>query len=207
MTAASATTASAVAVAVALVVAWWLPGLRGDGSPDRDPDIVLVGDGELIRGSDVVSRRLREEGFSVAEPVEAADWCEVADRVADASARVAVVIHIDPVDDVPGDDCESPSQVADRIVGTQPRVVVVSGLGPAGDDDSDEVLDALTARGATSVDVSRLLAGVDGATSCLWWDDCVVADNGNAYVVVRDESGLTLAGHQRMARMIVSAVQ
>jgi len=209
VTAASATTAAAVAVAVALIVAWWLPGLRGDGASDRDPDVVLVGDGELIRGSDVVSRRLREEGFSVADPVEASDWCDIADRVVDIRARVAVVVHIDPVADTTDPSCGDATWIAERILSSPGRIVVVSGIDAADDDADgvrDEVVDSLIARGSTLVDVSRLLAGVDGATSCLWWDDCVVSDEGIAYVVVRDEDGLTLAGHQRMARMIVSAV-
>ena len=214
MNRASAIVANPIAKAIAvglsvlgIVVWWWLPGLRGDGAQGRDPDVVLVGDGELVRGSDVVARRLREEGFSVAEPVAAVDWCDVVDRVADVSARVAVVVHVS-ADQIVGAgslSCGDAVDVATRLLDEADRLVVVTGV-DGNASAVDPVATALVDHGASSVDVSGLLSGVDGATSCLWWDDCVIAEDGTAYVIVRDDSGLTGAGHQRMARMIVAAV-
>jgi hypothetical protein len=42
---------------------------------------------------------------------------------------------------------------------------------------------------------------------CLWWDDCVFEGLNPGYVVLRDEDGLTEAGQQRVARLIVATVQ
>jgi hypothetical protein len=41
----------------------------------------------------------------------------------------------------------------------------------------------------------------------LWWDDCIPDGKGFGYVIVRNGDGLTLAGQQRVARMIVASVQ
>jgi hypothetical protein len=51
-----------------------------------------------------------------------------------------------------------------------------------------------------------MLAEVDEHVDCLWWDDCLPDENGVGYVIVRDANGLTLAGQQRVARIIVANV-
>jgi hypothetical protein len=80
--------------------------------------------------------------------------------------------------------------------------VVVTGLV----EQVDPVVIALIELGQVVVDPSDLLAGVDERVDCLWWDDCVPDENGIGYVIVRDSDGLTLAGQQRVARMIVAKV-
>jgi hypothetical protein len=81
--------------------------------------------------------------------------------------------------------------------------VVVTGLTQS----ADPVVNALVELGQVVVDPSNLLAGVDERVDCLWWDDCVSDENGIGFVIVRDAEGLTVAGQQRVARMIVAKVQ
>ena len=209
-----ATAVIVAACATAVIVYWWWPGLSGEGSldptSDGGSDVVLVGDGELMRGADVVARRLREEGFSVADPVVAEGWCAIVDVVSDVRARTAVVVYSatdTTVDEADG--CgDGPRVAASILEAVDADVVVVGGVA---DGDIGDVTTSLDEQGARVVDVSPMLVSVDGAAACEWWDDCIVTENavtgGSAYVMVRDGKGLTLAGHQRMARMVVAAVQ
>lgn len=197
----------AIAVVVAAILFWWWPGIRGDGhsvgvEAGRD-DVAVVGSGEIIRGADVVARRLREEGYTVGEPVPTNDWCGFVERLPSIDPREAVVVH----QPTAGGDCGSAIRIADDVMaalGDGIDLVVVVGLVEG---DRTTVVDSLAEAGARIVDASTLLADVDGAAGCLWWDDCLAASDGSGYVVVRDGDGLTVAGHQRMARMIVAAVQ
>lgn len=186
----------------------------GEGSVVRTAggrsDVVLVGDGELVRGADVVARRLREEGFSVAEPLAAEGWCAIVDAMSQVQARSAVVVYSAPEPAAPNaDGCgDGPRIAASIMAAVDVEVIVVGGVA---DGDLGEVTASLAEEGARLVDVSPMLVSVDGAAACEWWDDCIVTDDaitgGSAYVIVRDDEGLTVAGHQRMARMIVAAVQ
>lgn len=204
-------TAVIVAVCATLIVAyWWWPGLTGRGGANEASDVVLVGDGELMRGADVVARRLREEGYSVGEPIPAEGWCAIVDGLSGARARSTVVVYSATDMTLEStDECGDGSHIARSIMAAVDGDVVV--VGGVTEGDMGEVDVALVDAGARLVDVSSMLASVDGAAACEWWDDCIVVDNlvtgGSAYVIVRDEMGLTLAGHQRMARMIVAAVQ
>jgi hypothetical protein len=73
--------------------------------------------------------------------------------------------------------------------------------------ETDPVVTALEKLDVRIVDPSSMLADVDEHVDCLWWDDCLPDENGIGYVIVRDSDGLTLAGQQRVARMIVANVQ
>ena len=53
-------------VGVLLVLYWWWPGLVGAGDPATRPAVLVMGNGDLKEGQTVVSRRLIEEGYTVA---------------------------------------------------------------------------------------------------------------------------------------------
>jgi hypothetical protein len=195
----------------AVALYWWWPGIAGRGeSFDSTPAVMVVGGGQLARSEEKVLRRLREEGYSALWGGRPTDWCEVRDAV--TSTKVAptraVVMHA-PVSE---GDCADPEVLADDIIGAvdafDARAVLVIGLEVA--DRDDPVARALIERGVAVVDPADLIGdptAVGERVDCLWWDDCVFEGLNPGYVVLRDEDGLTEAGQQRVARLIVATVQ
>ena len=200
-------------VGLVLVVAlyWWWPGIMGRGeNHDSAPAVVVLGGGQLGRSEEKVLRRLREEGYSATWGGSPADWCELSEMVTSMTIvpTRAVVLY------APSEpsDCDDANVVADRVVGDvesmDVRAVVVVGL-EVGDRD-DSVVRALIDRGVTIVDPISLIGDpnvVSERVDCLWWDDCIFEGLNPGYVIVRDENGLTAAGQQRVARLIVATVQ
>lgn len=196
-------------VGVLLALYWWWPGLVGAGDPATRPAVLVMGNGDLKEAQTVISRRLIEEGYTVAWADTPTSWCEIAEAFADTAIRPsqAIVVYGDPTSETAS--CSvSPDEVALRVGEaakelTQARLVVVTGLS----EEPDLVVEAMSENGIGIVDPSDLLGGVDERMDCLWWDDCIPDGKGFGYVIVRDSDGLTLAGQQRVARMIVASVQ
>ena len=196
-------------VGVLLVLYWWWPGLVGAGDPATRPAVLVMGNGDLKEAQTVVSRRLIEEGYTVAWVDAPTSWCDIADAFADTAIQPsqAIVVYVDPTSATAS--CSvSPDEVALRIAAaanelSQARLVVVTGLS----EEPDVVVEAMSESGVRIIDPSDLLGGVDERMDCLWWDDCIPDGKGFGYVIVRDVDGLTLAGQQRVARMIVASVQ
>jgi hypothetical protein len=168
-----------------------------------------MGNGDLKEAQTVVSRRLIEEGYTVAWVDAPTSWCDIADAFADTAIQPsqAIVVYVDPTSATAS--CSvPPDEVALRIGEaakelTQARLVVVTGLS----EEPDVVVEAMGESGVRIIDPSDLLGGVDERMDCLWWDDCIPDGKGFGYVIVRESDGLTLAGQQRVARMIVANVQ
>ena len=196
----------------AVVLYWWWPGLAGAGDPDTDPDVLVIANGAIADAREVVSRRLREEGFTVGWNTPRDAWCDLRSEIdaLNLNPSKAVVIFLDPM--TSASNCDLGDELlAQRIlyqlqVRFGARVLVVTGL----DAQTDPVVNHLERSGATVVNPSSLL-GESGLSNehvgCLWWDDCLTDASGVGYVIVRDENGLTMAGQQRVARAIVAGVQ
>ena len=195
-------------VALTAVLYWWWPGIVGAGDPASEPSVLVVGNGELKEAQTVVSRRLVEEGLTVAWVDAPESWCElvaVLDQT-EIQPTLGIVVSLDAP--ISFESCDvSPELAAQKVKDSLEGLsvnhsIVVTGLV----EQVDPVVSVLVELGQVVVDPSNLLAGVDERVDCLWWDDCVPDENGIGYVIVRDSDGLTLAGQQRVARMIVAKV-
>jgi hypothetical protein len=205
---------AAVVVAVSLSAVslyWWWPGIAGRGeSFDSTPAVMVVGGGQLVRSEEKVLRRLREEGYSALWGGRPTDWCQARDSLTSSTIAPtrAVVLHV-PVSEI---DCADPEELVEEILRAieafDARAVLVIGLEVG--DREDPATRALIERGVVVVDPVDLIGdptAVGERVDCLWWDDCVVEGLNPGYVVLRDEDGLTEAGQQRVARLIVATVQ
>ena len=198
----------ALLVALVGVLYWWWPGIVGAGDPASEPSVLVDGNGDLKEAQTVVSRRLVEEGLTVAWVDAPASWCDVSAMLDQTEIQpiLGVVISLDAP--ISFESCDvSPELAAQKVKESIEGLnvnhsVVVTGLTEV----ADPVVNALVEIGQVVVDPSSLLAGVDERVDCLWWDDCVPDENGIGYVIVRDAEGLTVAGQQRVARMIVAKV-
>jgi hypothetical protein len=170
--------------------------------------VLVIGNGDLKEAQTVVSRRLVEEGLTVAWVDAPESWCElvaVLDQT-EIQPTLGIVVSLDAP--ISFESCDvSPELAAQKVKDSLEGLsvthsVVVTGLV----EQVDPVVSVLVELGQVVVDPSNLLAGVDERVDCLWWDDCVPDENGIGYVIVRDSDGLTLAGQQRVARMIVAKV-
>jgi hypothetical protein len=199
----------ALLVALVGVLYWWWPGIVGAGDLASEPSVLVVGNGDLKEAQTVVSRRLVEEGLTVAWVDAPASWCDVGAVLEQTEIQpiLGVVISLDVP--ISFESCDvSPELAAQKVKESLEGLgvthsVVVTGLTQS----ADPVVNALVELGQVVVDPAPLLAGVDERVDCLWWDDCVPDENGIGYVIVRDAEGLTVAGQQRVARMIVAKVQ
>jgi hypothetical protein len=170
--------------------------------------VLVVGNGDLKEAQTVVSRRLVEEGLTVAWVDAPASWCDVSAVLdqTEIQPTLGIVISLDAP--ISFESCDvSPELAAQKVKESLEGLgvthsVVVTGLTQS----ADPVVNALVELGQVVVDPAPLLAGVDERVDCLWWDDCVPDENGIGYVIVRDAEGLTVAGQQRVARMIVAKV-
>jgi len=199
---------AALLIALVGVLYWWWPGIVGSGEPTAEPSVLVVGNGDLKEAQTVVSRRLVEEGLTVAWIDAPASWCDVSAVLdqTEIQPTLGIVISLDAP--ISFESCDvSPELAAQKVKESLEGLsvthsVVVTGLTQS----ADPVVNALVELGQVVVDPEPLLAGVDERVDCLWWDDCVPDENGIGYVIVRDSDGLTLAGQQRVARMIVAKV-
>jgi hypothetical protein len=199
---------AALLIALVGVLYWWWPGIVGSGEPTAEPSVLVVGNGDLKEAQTVVSRRLVEEGLTVAWIDAPASWCDVSAVLdqTEIQPTLGIVISLDAP--ISFESCDvSPELAAQKVKESLEGLsvthsVVVTGLTQS----ADPVVNALVELGQVVVDPAPLLAGVDERVDCLWWDDCVPDENGIGYVIVRDAEGLTVAGQQRLARMIVAKV-
>ena len=195
-------------VALAAVLYWWWPGIVGAGDPASEPSVLVVGNGELKDAQTVVSRRLVEEGLTVAWVDAPESWCDVSALLDQTDVQPSLAIVISLQAPISFQSCKvAPENVAQNIKASleglsSARSVVMTG--PT--EQVDPVVSALVGLGVRVVDPSSMLANVDEHVDCLWWDDCLPDENGVGYVIVRDANGLTLAGQQRVARIIVANV-
>jgi hypothetical protein len=199
---------AALLIALVGVLYWWWPGIVGSGEPTAEPSVLVVGNGDLKEAQTVVSRRLVEEGLTVAWIDAPASWCDVSAVLdqTEIQPTLGIVISLDAP--ISFESCDvSPELAAQKVKESLEGLsvthsVVVTGLTQS----ADPVVNALVELGQVVVDPEPLLAGVDERVDCLWWDDCVPDENGVGYVIVRVAEGLTVAGQQRLARMIVAKV-
>lgn len=199
---------AALLIALVGVLYWWWPGIVRSGEPTAEPSVLVVGNGDLKEAQTVVSRRLVEEGLTVAWIDAPASWCDVSAVLdqTEIQPTLGIVISLDAP--ISFESCDvSPELAAQKVKESLEGLsvthsVVVTGLTQS----ADPVVNALVELGQVVVDPAPLLAGVDERVDCLWWDDCVPDENGIGYVIVRDAEGLTVAGQQRVARMIVAKV-
>ena len=195
-------------VALAAVVYWWWPGIVGAGDPASEPSVLVVGNGELKEAQTVVSRRLVEEGLTVAWVDAPESWCDLPGELASVDAQPSLGIVVSLNSPISFKSCDvSPDVAAQNVVEALQRFeadhsAIVTGLSG----EADPVVAVLQKLGVRVVDPSSMLAEVDEHVDCLWWDDCVPDENGIGYVIVRDSDGLTIAGQQRVARIIVANV-
>lgn len=198
----------ALLIAIAIFLYWWWPGIVGAGEPISEPSVLVVGNGDLKEAKTVVSRRLVEEGLTVAWVDAPASWCDVSAVLEQTEIQPTLGIVISLQAPISFESCDvSPELAAQNVKDSLEGLsvahsVVVTGLTQP----ADPVVNALVELGQVVVDPSLLLAGIDERVDCLWWDDCVPDENGIGYVIVRDGEGLTVAGQQRVARMIVAKV-
>lgn len=192
------------------VLYWWWPGITGSTNVDSEPAVLVVGNGQLSRSEEAVLRRLREEGYSAAWASTVSTWCDVSGVLTEGNPAPtrAVVMHIAPTTE----QCDDPAAVAADIRASigelGVRALVVVGLEEG--DRIDPVVEILIDSGLVEVDPSSLIGTpgeVDVRTDCLWWDDCIFEGTNPGYVIARDDDGLTVAGQQRVARLIVATVQ
>jgi hypothetical protein len=199
---------TALLIVLVGVLYWWWPGIVGSGEPTSEPSVLVVGNGDLKEAQTVVSRRLVEEGLTVAWVDAPRSWCDVSAVLdqTEIQPTLGIVISLDAP--ISFESCDvSPELAAQKVKESLEGLsvthsVVVTGLTQS----ADPVVNALVELGQVVVDPAPLLAGVDERVDCLWWDDCVPDENGIGYVIVRDAEGLTVAGQQRVARMIVAKV-
>lgn len=184
-------TALVVAIVGVLVVWWWWPGLTGAGDETR---VALVIGGDLRTARESLDRRLREEGLRTEWVGDPESWCEVDDVASSVSDSVDVIV----IAAAEGDGCEVS---VDRLEAGR-RVVALAASDLDALDPVGELARSLDRQGVRVVDADRLLAPIGRPTDCYWWDDCP-ADGG---IVVLDENGLTPAGGERVARLLVAAV-
>lgn len=186
-----------MAVVVFVFVAmtmWWWPGLSGQND---QLDIYIVSSASESGARDAIDRRLREEGFTTAWHPSGITQCLVPSPHIDDWEILVVLL---PLPDVcSAQDMRSLVSNLGRAEPTKPIVAVV-----AWNDDAmmDADVEALRLSKVRVVD-PRGLIGLPGQSQpCLWWDDCSPV---GSVITIEDEQ-LTSAGHQRLARIIVSGV-
>ncbi len=176
------------AVVVVLVGLWWAwPSLTAH---DRT-DVLVVDDGLLAPGREVLDQRTREDGRSVTwQPVDDA-WCT------DPAGLVRAVDALEPAEVVLG--LQGDAACATALVGALHGRDVVAVADP-----TSAAAGALTGAAVTVVDPTRLVgAEPDLRLPCQWWEQC----DGDGRVGVRGADGtLTPAGLERVARMVVAAL-
>lgn len=198
----------ALLIVVLGMLYWWWPGLVGAGDPATEPAVLVMGNGDLKEAQTVVSRRLIEEGYTVGWIDAPTSWCDIPKALTEVDIRPTrgLVISLQPP--LSSQVCSVSPQTTAAAVSEAlkafavPQMAIVAGLS----DEVDPVVSALHDLGIGIVDPTPMLAGVDEHVDCLWWDDCLPDENGIGYVIVRDSHGLTLAGQQRVARMIVASI-
>ena len=189
---------------VAVVGWWWWPSTVGRGPAN---DVLVLGNGDLTDQSTPVIRRLRERGLSVvADATSAATittWCDAADRLPallDEFEPAAVVVSYQ----LDGGCGDGPERVV-AAVGDRRAVLVVQPGAGRQEESVRQAINVLAADNIAVADPSLLLGGDEMPTfvGCQWWDDCLA----DGSVEIRDVDGaLTVAGGERVARVLVSVI-
>lgn len=172
-----------------VALAWWWPGLSGQG---KRSDVTVIATGEISKAREAVSRRIREAGLSVTWEDSVSSWCEASSLLDSVSTPVVVVA---PDDLRPCTDAGAMVDAGSISAHEVRRWVVVAF-------DESSTVEELEVRGARRVATERLIGGTDEEVPCVWWDDCPKS----GAVVTRTRSGLTEAGRQRLARLIVASL-
>jgi len=185
----------AVAACVLAGALWWQwPALTG--AADK-LDVGIVTDGLVQHVEQPVSRRIREDGHTVAWFDSATTWCDAPAAVDTAVAAGAGTIVVSFAAD---DGCADTAVSAVQRAAQGRRLIVVLQPGGSG------VEAAFARAGVTVVDPTRLIgaAGQAASLGCQWWDICPP----NGFIAVRDADGsLTLDGGERVARMLVAVLR
>ena len=177
---------------VGFVLWWWWPGIASPGQES----ITVVGTGQVDSARQEVSRRLREEGFSLFWVDSIKTWCDLAELVPVGSTRLIVFTPNDL------DQCQKPAtQIIEDLnsAGYTNKLVVVDFDFMV---DADPLTQKLIDYGVRRVASERLIGAIDEPLACQWWEDC----NESGTTVTRTEQGLSSSGHDRLARLITAAV-
>jgi hypothetical protein len=184
----------AIAVLVFFVVgAWWWPGLTGQ---DGQLDVLIVSSSSESGAREVIDRRLREEGLTTAWHPSEISGCTFPSPIDDSQVLVILL---------PGPDVCSVGRMSEILsrqsfAFSDRRVVAVVPWSHWSLTESE--MTSLRNERMRVVD-PRSLIGRDGESQpCLWWDDCPLTGS----VTTIENSTLTVAGHQRIARSIVAGV-
>lgn len=179
-----------------LVLWWWWPGLMGQGD---DPEISVVGTGEIESSRQEISRRLREEGFSLRWVTSIKTWCDFQDEI---SNLISTKIVFSP------NDLQECSRSTQDIVndlaakGYLSQFVLVDLGNWSSVTTTGDIGQRMLSGGARRVATDRLI-GIPGQEwPCVWWEDC----GSSGRTVARTNQGLTPDGQDRLARLITAAV-
>ena len=182
-----------IALIVGVVLWWWWPGLTGQGD---ETEVALFGTESLDDSRTDISRRLREEGFSVTWFETVRSRCDLNSELASATSMIVVLAP----DDL--DECERPFlgiifELEDRGITERLVVIDLDGSGVV-----SAAMRSLLDAGAQRVATERLLGTIDEELPCVWWEDCAAS----GLTVTRTDTGLTPHGRDRLARLITAAV-
>lgn len=175
-----------------LIVAWWWPGLSGRGS---QLDIVIVSGESSSEDVDVLSRRLREEGFRTDWQVVTADGCPT---MLDVESPKKIVVLLSSLGNCSNTQLVSSIENLVETVGPGRVYAVVSWR----TESDSEPISNLDEFGAVVLDPRRLIGDPKRPQPCLWWDDCPASGS----VETVKDGRLTDAGRERVARFVVSGV-
>lgn len=170
---------------------WYTWPSIGSGSPD----VAAIGRTELRAAQADIAYQVRDRGRAFHWIATADTWCDVADVLSEQPLDPGVgilVVAVDGVGDCGGDPLgDVRSRLADLDV--NPVVVVLPGTSEVPDVDDARV-----------VRTESLLGEVGTvAMPCEWWDECPPT----GLVEIRMPDGaLTLAGHDRIGRMIAAVI-
>lgn len=184
----------ATSLAALAAVAWWWPGLAGQGA---QTDVLILPSSSIIRSREFIERRLREEGFTTQWDAGATPTCSIAAPRLD-SWEVLVV----GLPDVASCPPERMIREVEQLESSLPNRRIVVVLSWRDDVDDRTLIEPLEEISVRTVDPRDLIDTTATDQPCLWWDDCPV--NGRVDTHVGRE--LTDAGSQRLARSIVAEV-
>lgn len=189
--------AGAVALLAVVVVIWWWWPLTRD---HEAIDVVVAGNGAVVQARDELERRLRQEGMvPQVVLIDAIDCSRLAAAIDDTGGRgdALVVLSLDD-----WSACAGLPEI-DLLV-QQPDGPLPVGLSAS-----------LGVRPAAPLFGSPVVSGTPGMQACVWWDTPGAGEDRpglgkcgpDGEVQVLDDDGLTPAGSERFARLVVEAVK
>lgn len=171
----------------------------------NDPEITVVGTGEIETSRQEISRRLREEGFSLRWITSIDTWCDLQNEISNLNSTRIVLSPNDlqncsrSVQDIL-DEFDSKGYLGRFVLvdfGDWSALSTGSEIG-----EQIKIGEQMLNGGARRVATERLI-GVPGQDwPCVWWEDC----DSSGRTVALTAQGLTSQGRDRLARLITATV-